>query len=889
MKHTFLKKYFYYIVSLFGFVFLFSALLLREINIGDYHEKNDEIILTITQNWPSKTAFQVEDKITKPWEMILKSVTGYSELKSVSDFGNVKLFLKKNPTIEKQELLRLIRNVYLLNQNQFPNEVHFPRFVYENQNDAFVILLKRKSEIKLTSLEELKQKIIKSNYADKLVYQPKFESEIQLEMRQDFLLEVSRPSLSEIYHSIRSYFDVISFDINEEKFYFRDYPEKYLEWEKVILPFRKIGFVPLKRMADVSLKKVHINRNTRVNGESFESILIQTNTVFKQLLLQMYLKNLLEEHDDWEIVFTSHEDLVCHIKEFLFFYLLIDFFILIYIGAIRKFWLEATCMVLCFLLHVIVLFFFLSLAQFPIGNSGIALLFFLKICSPFIPCERCLIVKKQIYSLILFLCICLYYHWIPLSIMVILFIFINGVLVYPLFYKLPFILINQTNRKINLNQNLKLPLIHRILFAESKSNSRYSVILSGILMMISMIISFKDVLAPFPIFTNFGSIKLARLEFPTYASESEMNRITKQVEETILDHKLTNLLVVTQKNFRSDFYIKLSEFTNINQFNSLPTEIGYFHFVNGKNEKQMNVLRFTNQNSEKMESSMKKILPWLKSQKEIEEVVLGFQPSSEGIEFHTNPTSRVQMGLDIDPTIKESSFILNPSVVGKMYLNEALIDVKLKVKQIFSKEEYSKQPVSDGNGNFIFGSAIRESNVIQNFARIYHKETEPSMEVFVKGNDVDWEKIENGLKFILKDDTTLFVERSITNTGDLQFRLLFLVLFISILVYRQKHTKEFISFLITILMVWKLQSVMFARDYLQFTIVIFSFLFLRLKFPKGFIRILYTNVFFLGFLTLTYIYPWNGGVYLFESMFLVFLFGFIYLKLNDRFLKIKTS
>ncbi|TGM35196.1 efflux RND transporter permease subunit [Leptospira biflexa] len=889
MSFTFVKRMKYQLFMVFGLIVLISILKIREIKLGDAKVMEDVETLVITQNWPSKTARQIEENVTKPWEMILKSVDGYLELKSISDHGNLALYLTLSPEFPKEELLQSVRNVYILNQNKFPRDIHFPRFVYDKDKEFHFILLKKVKSDRTSSLSDLEQRIKDIDYVTKFVYQPEFEREIQIKVDHLSLLQSSQPTMVQIYQSIRRHFEGVRMDTSREEYFVTDYPIKPMEWGKIQIQFGNFGKVSLGQIARVEVEQVDAKKNTRVNGKSFESILINTDSGFRQLLLELKLVGILKSFPDWEIVFSSQEELFTNTVELVFFYLLIESYLMIYLGLYKRRWLEVFVFSFSFLLFLIVVFFFLHLFQIPIGDSGFVFLFVLKLLFPFVRFQRVLYHKKQIAGFVLLFSVLLWLEWIPISIFVLIFIFFNSIVVYPFCRNLILVFLKRKYvPTLNLS-TFQISFLNRILNPKPISNPGAFFMISGLVLLFSFFYSVEGLWVSFPITPNQGSIQHARLEFPTYTSESEINRVTRQVEEAILSQHWTKLLVATQKNFRSDFYLKLAELTNPQLFSTLPTEMGYFHFVKGKAVQDTNTLRFTNQDPIALEVSILKLLPWLKSRKEIKEVVLGFQKASEGLKFQSNSTHRVKMKADVDPTIKESSFQLNPTVVAKMPLEEKIVDVKLMLNKTISKEEFRKQPVPTRNGSLVFLDSFRNFSSIKNFGRIYHKNTETSMEILIKGESLPWETIEDGIRNFLKNDETEYAERTETKSGEPHFRLVFFVILVSVLFFRKQYYKEYVSFVITITFIWKFQSILFTRDYLQLSMVILVYLFFSFTIRKKNQCLAHTNTFIIGSLFLSYVYPWNGGVYLFESMFLIFAFGYFYQKSLHYLKIIQTS
>lgn len=237
---------------------------------------------------------------------------------------------------------------------------------------------------------------------------------------------------------------------------------------------------------------------------------------------------------------------------------------------------------------------------------------------------------------------------------------------------------------------------------------------------------------------------MGRLEFPTSISEQESLRITKQVENTILNRKLTDLLVVKQSSANADFYFRLNELGVSLGLVDLPTESGYFHILGESKIDSNRILRFSNADTEVLEKNIIPLIPWLRTFEGVSDVVLCFQPSTEGLELHSPGKFRSLFGNDIADSLRERSLDLQSAIVGRMLVEKKLTDIRFSVKQNKQVERYIEKPVKLTTGIPLFDKSISEYKNIKTPGRIYHKNGETSLEILVKG------KIFNGMNWKLR-------------------------------------------------------------------------------------------------------------------------------------------
>lgn len=878
MSFFFAKKFPYQWFLFFGTVILISLMTCREILISESREKFDQHTLIISQNWPGKTTSQMEESLTKPWEMVLKSVSGYLELKSVSEFGSISMHLKLSEGVQKEDLIRTIRNLYILNQTLFPKGVLFPRFMFDSGNDSNMILLRRISKNTMPPPAGLLRKIQNLTGVKKVSYQPESETEIQINVEHNRLLNGVSPSMVEIYDSLRHHLDSVSYDPSQKQYFVKEYPIDPIEWEKVLILIQGKTLLTLGKIATTSITNVYGKNHTRINGSSFESIVIVTNNPFQLIQLSFLLDSFLSEFPDWQFVFSSQEDFLENIKIIFYLYLVIEVFYFIYFGILKKQWSLSIIHTLTFILFLVCLFFSLTCLDLTIGISGFVFLLLLKVQLPFISFRRMIVHKKQLYFASSILCLALYFHLVPISILNLVLIFLFALVFYPILLHLFFIFWQIKGKQSFSLFELQIQKLNELVSKREPPRFNTVDIISFSFFFLFFLYSLPVLFDPVSSIPHLENIQLARLEFPSYVAESERNRITKQVEQSILQNKLTNLLVVTHKNTRSDFYMKWKEGIHSLHFMNLPSEMGYFHFLEEMEGFESTILRFSNPDPKSLETSVLKIIPWVQVQKKVTEVVLGFQPSVEGIEFNSNAYHLTKMGIGLDPSIRETNLLLQSNIVSKMLYGGKLVDVKLSANHTISTENFRKQPIVVGNGKIHYTESLRHYSTQQNLGKIYHKNSETSLEIFVKGVDIDWLAMEEGIRRLLANDKTQLVERTKTNPGTIKYQFIFLLLCLMPLIFRKKYWIEFLSFMFAFVILCKWQTQFFTRNYDQLCFIPFLFLFFRMNsFDKG-ISSFYLSLPYVGLLFGSYFYPWKSGVYLFQSLFLFHVFGI----LNDK-------
>ncbi|MGJ4732803.1 efflux RND transporter permease subunit [Leptospira levettii] len=879
MNFSIAKRFPYQWVLFFGTVILVSLMTSREILISENKEIEHQHTLVISQNWPGKTTTQVEELLTKPWEMMLKSVSGYLELKSVSEFGNVTMHLKLNEGIGKEEIIRTIRNLYILNQDLFPKDVLFPRFMFDSGNDSNLILLRRISKTKSPPPAELLRKIQNVTGVKKISYQPESETEIQINLDHNFLLSGFSPSMTEIYKRLRHHLDSVSYDPGQNQYFLKEYPANPSEWKNVLLLAQGKTFLPLGKIASVSISNVHGKNHTRINGSSFESLVIFTNNAFQLIQLSFLLDSYLPEFPDWQFVFSSQEELIENIAFIFYFYLGIEGIYFLYFGIVKREWILCFIHTGTFLLFLIFLFFCLKCLGIPIGISGFVFLLLLKVQLPLISFRRMVVHKKQIFTGSLILILSLYFQLLPSSILNLLMIFLFALFFYPILLHLFLNLWKREGKQSFSLQELQIQKLNELVSKKEPGSFNTNTVLTFSLYFVTFLYSFPVLFDPVSSFPHLDNIQLAKLEFPSYVAESERIRITKQVEQSILQKQLTNLLVVTHKNTRSDFYMKWKEGIHSLHFKNLPSEMGYFHFLEGMDGFESTILRFTNMDPNSLEKSVLKMIPWIQVQKKVSDVILGFQPSTEGVEFQTDAYQLTKMGVGIDPSIRETNLILQPNVVSKMLYGGKLVDVKLNSNHTISKENFQKQPVAVGNGKILYPESLRHYSTHQNLGKIYHKNAETSMEIIVKGEGINWNLMEDGIQTLLAKDKTQLAERSKSDHGTIKYQFIFLLLFQIPFFFRKKYWIELLSFLFAFVILCKCQFQFFSRNYDQLCFIPFLFIMFRMNSYQKKIPPFYLSFPYVGLLIVTYFYPWKSGVYLFQSLFLFQVFGII----SDKF------
>lgn len=143
MNRRWVWQFRYRIFSFVLFLTLLSLFSLNNVLLGEDHVPEKMVTIQITHQWPDKTASQVEEEITKPWEQILKPISGYKQIDSISEQGNAQLNLELEKGIKSQEVVQSIRNEFLLQRHRFPQDSFSPRIRSDEVEDHYILILQK--------------------------------------------------------------------------------------------------------------------------------------------------------------------------------------------------------------------------------------------------------------------------------------------------------------------------------------------------------------------------------------------------------------------------------------------------------------------------------------------------------------------------------------------------------------------------------------------------------------------------------------------------------------------------------------------------------------------------------------------------------------------------
>lgn len=853
--------------------------------------KNSSI--QITNHWPNKTALQVEEKITKPWEQILKSISGYKKIESISEVGSSLIHLELEEGIETQNIIQTIRNEYLLQRQRFPEDSFFPRIKPGKSEDTYIVILQKIKAGSEKNSKELEQKIRNIPGFESLVHYSNKEKEILIQIHSDWIQTLEFPSLSQIFSTIRNYSWGFSLDQSGGAWFPKDIPIQSVNWSKLGIPSRFGEGLLLSSVGKVSLEERAVRHGTRINGLSSETMIVKAESNTSLHLLANELKKILLDYGDWIFLYNSHQEFNNDLFRFLVIFFSLDLGLIFFASYFMKGEKELVIYLTAYYTSLLIFLGICCIISYPIGKPILFLFTYWKYFLAVFPIKKIgRWMQKCIFSFFVFF-LFVYWNWIPKS-----FCFILVCNLYFLvsisFLKIlfdPFLSDSISNLGFRfLDSNFFLPQINIGQSKQSKTFIHWLMVL--VFFLIGFVSSIHSSLSFYPLTISNGTIQMGRLEFPTSIPEEESLRITKQVEDTILNRKLTDLLVVKQNSSNADFYFDLNELGVRSGLNDLPTESGYFHILGESQTNSDRILRFSNADTEALEKSILPLIPWLRNFEGVSDVVLCFQPSTEGLELHSPGKFRSLFSYDYDTadSVRERSLDLQSAIVGKMLVDKKLTDIRFYVKQNKQVERYIDKPIKLTTGIPLFDKSISEYKNIKTPGRIYHKNGDTSLEVLVKGKNIQWDDLESNINNFLNKGPVKLSEILPQRDAETKYRPFFLFLWITSLLYRKKEkVRSFVSSIL-FLFLWRLQVSFVGAEYLLFGAVVlplaFSILWVRSHSfdPKTIVPLIL--LFFVA-----YFFPGEGGKFFFGGLFLVLIFFLLQYKIIHRgdFFKTKPA
>lgn len=889
MNRRWVWQFRYRIFSFVLFLTLLSLFSLNNILLGEDHGPEKMVTIQITHQWPDKTASQVEEEITKPWEQILKPISGYKQIDSISEHGNAQLNLELEKGIKSQEVVQSIRNEFLLQRHRFPQDSFSPRIRSDEVEDHYILILQKIKKSSDRNRKLLEQKIRNIKGVSSFVHHGEAEEEVLLKVRPELILGFEFPSLATFYSAIRKHNFGFSFDKLNALWFQKDFPTDPSGWSNLGIPSSFGEGLHVSSIGSVSLKKRHLHQGTRINGLSSETIVIKAGNAASLYHITNELKSIVSDTKDWILVYNSQEDFF----EDLFRYLILFFFLeVIFILSPTFFGKKTNEIGIGFLSFYIAFFIFLgvcSLSAYPIGRSILFSSILWKYFLVFFPTRRVGKWIAHIFVSLSILWIFIFLHWFPQSFGISFLIHIYFLLSISFFKILFQTLLSQWIL------NFRIPFFKGFFYQsqqsiEPRKNPGKPIIrfLISLALIVGMILSLVSSFSFYSSQPFYGTIQMGRLEFPTSIPKQESSRITKQVEDTILQRKLTDLLVVKQNLSSATFYYRLNELGLKSGIKDLPTESGYFHILGESDTNSNRILRFSNANPNDLEKTVLGLVPWLRTIPEVEEVVLCFQPATEGLEIHAQTEFRNLASFNSEDSFRERSMELQSAIVGKMLLNNKLTDVRLFVEQDKQPDRYPMRPTKMTSGVPIFSNTFLDYKNVKTPGRIYHKNGETSLEIMVKGKVIQWKELKLKIQHFLSKDAVKLSEIILPRDLSDRYQPFFLILLIGLFLYRKKDKWLWFVQWICFLFLWKLHLSFFGNDYFLFGNVAIFLLFLILWFPRHCLEFKY-QIQLVILLVLSYLLPGEGGRFFMGGFLLVLCFLYFHSKIIQKWKNFKTK
>lgn len=241
MPFAIIQNYRYQFVSGLAFLVFLSLFYSNQISIEDENQEDEFLQLEISHHWPGKSALQIEGQIAKPWETILKTVNGYRERQFVSDHGILKIYLQMDKVNSLSEFIQTLRNVYILNQNQFPNDVHFPRIQSREDKSSFFIVLEQIGGYDATSEKELELILRNWETVSSVNFQSGMEKEVVVQVNGNDFQTDKLPALSEVFQNLKQSHYGIGKEVESGRISLKTIPNSIDDWrDGVVLQNQKV-------------------------------------------------------------------------------------------------------------------------------------------------------------------------------------------------------------------------------------------------------------------------------------------------------------------------------------------------------------------------------------------------------------------------------------------------------------------------------------------------------------------------------------------------------------------------------------------------------------------------------------------------------------------------
>ncbi|TGL87870.1 efflux RND transporter permease subunit [Leptospira congkakensis] len=888
MNRNWIRKHNHKLLASLLFFVLFSLLSWKGISFGEDGYAEPKETIQITHRFSNKTAIQVEESITKPWEQILKSISGYKQIESISEVGRSMFLLQLDSGTSKQEIVQSIRNEYLLQKHKFPKDSHFPQIQSGKTDDSYLIILQRIHKGSDSTRKDLERKIRNLDGVLSFVHHSDKEQELVLEFRTNQIQTSEFPSLSIIFSSLRKHSFGFSLDKWNGYWFQKDNPLKPMDWSEVPISSNLGNGLKVSAIGKVSLKEREVRHGTRINGSSSETIIIKAKNSTSLYYISKELTSILSNHTDWILLYTSHEDLIRDLFRFFFLFFILDLVLVIFCSFLDKSGSELVINLLSYYISLILFLGICNLLNYPMGRAILWVILAWKYLLFVFPIRRIGVWLRGILFPFVILSLFVVCELIPKDFVIFSFCHIYFLLSFS-FFKILFAPLRTYQIPV-----IKIVFWERLsCFSKIQSGNKSEnlwlnkYVVSGLFLLgvISSLMSSFD----FHRLGSFqGNILMAKLEFPTSVPEEESIRITKQVEDFILKQKMTDLLVVKQNPSSADFYFRLKELGSKSDFRNLPTESGYFHISGDKEINSNQRLRFANGNTEAIEKTILTLLPWLQNKLGVEEIVLCFQPSSEGIELNSSSKFRNLLGFDWDHSLRERSLALQSAIVGKMIWNHKLTDVRFSVLQEKELERFSVKPTKLNSGTSLYSESFIKSEKVKIPGRIYRKNGETSLEILLKGKKIQWKELESKIHKLLENGEVQLSEMTLEKTSDQKYQPFYLFCVILVFLYRKKEKCNSWIQILCLILVWRMNVSILSDDYLLFgsvgTVLMFLILFSPLKTFSS-----KKNIPTIFLLLVFYFLPGDGGKFFLEGLILIFVFFILQSKFIHQWKFFKTK
>ncbi|WP_135641589.1 efflux RND transporter permease subunit [Leptospira jelokensis] len=879
-----IHNYRYQLISFLVFLAILSIFHSNQFSFEDGNSEKETFTLEISQHWPGKSALQIEGQIAKPWEMVLKTVSGYKERQFVSDHGVFKIYLQIERGNSLSEFIQTIRNVYILNQNRFPNDVLFPRFQSKEDQSSFFIVLENKTRSDLVSEKELE--ITLRNWY--MVLSVNFQSGIEKELvtmvnGSDFQTD-QLPALSEVFQTLKRSQYGFGKEVGSGRISVSTIPNSLDGWAGGILLENQKSPEWMRNLLQFRLVDSNKQTAVRVNGEPKSTVMVYAKSAFHLLLLEIQLQSLLKDHSQWEIIMVSKQGYLETAKELLWLFLVIDLFSFVFLGFYQKNWFQFLNFFFVFYLTILYYLFLSSAFHLTLGNLSFIIFLFFKLHLPYTKRLRWKLPHVKLILIFIFFGVFVSMAWVPFLVLKLVFAYYFLLFLSQVLFRICECFSNQKVFRLARTKEEKFLMAFEGWSKIRKQKLKlYQVVVSFFVLILSAFCLLYDCMEPIPMQLEDGFFKYAKLEFPNYVAEAEVYRITKQVESKLIDGNWTDLLIVIPKPYRSEFYFQSKSNGLEIPFQNLPTELGYFHVVEGNRSDSQQILRFTQMNMEKLEKDLLQLVPWLQYKKEVTDVVLCFQPSVEGLEFRTNSFYRALLGNSQETTIKEDMYTLQSNIVGKFLWKERLVDIKFQVNHSEHLDSFLKQQKKMPLNQTLFDSSIRDYAPVKILNRFYQINGKPTLELMIKGENINWPKLESEIREYLKQTDSNFYERISSGAPVPLHSISILVLIFALASVRKKEIFDSFLRIYCILLISKLQITLFGGNYIQFVWILIFIVTVDLTSGKrNLFKMIFSYQFLLSFIFLL-LYPANVGNFLFSTVCLVLLYGTFYIYFSHSF------